>query len=91
MDTSLITFKAISNFANELGEVFSDKHRPLKLYVHLINKTTLADDEPIQKHIHAFKTFCVTNRNEIYTKSKKLSKDKIIYSKRVFINMKEIF
>jgi hypothetical protein len=90
-DTSLITFKAISNFANELGEVFSDKHRPLKLYVHLINKTTLVDDEPIQKHINAFKSFCITNRDSIYTKSKKLTKDKIFYSKRVFINMKDIF
>jgi hypothetical protein len=91
VDTSLITFKTISNFTNELGEVFSEKHRPLKLYVHLINKTTLAHDKPIQKHIEAFRLFCVSNREAIYNKSTKLSREKIAYSKRVFINMKEIF
>lgn len=90
-DTSLITFKTISNFTNDLGDVFSEKHRPLKLYVHLINKTTLAHEKPIQKHIEAFRDFCVANRTSILSKSARLSKEKIIYSKRVFINMKEIF
>ena len=92
-DTSLITFKTISNFTNDLGDVFSEKHRPLKLYVHLINKTTLAHDLAIQKHIDAFRLFCVANRESISksSPSPKLSKEKIIYSKRVFINMKDIF
>ena len=90
-DTSLITFKTISNFTNDLGDVFSEKHRPLKLYAHLINKTTLAHEKPIQKHIEAFRDFCVANRTSILSKSARLSKEKIIYSKRVFINMKEIF
>ena len=91
IDTSLITFKTISNFTNDLGDVFSEKHRPLKLYAHLINKTTLAHDKPIQKHIDAFRLFCLSNRDAIYTKSTKLLREKIVYSKRVFINMKEIF
>lgn len=91
-DTSLITFKAISNFANDLGSVFSENHRPLKLYVHLINKTTIAHDKPIKKHIEAFRLFCVNNRNAIANKNTRdLNKTKISYSKRVFINMKEIF
>lgn len=91
-DNSLITFKAISNFANDLGDVFGDTHRPLKLYTHLINKTTISHDKPIQKHIDAFRSFCITNRDAIANKNvKNLSKDKISYSKRVFINMNEIF
>lgn len=90
-DTSLITFKTISNFTNDLGDVFSEKHRPLKLYAHLINKTTLAHDLAIQKHIDAFRLFCVSNREAISKTSSKLSKEKIVYSKRVFINMKDIF
>lgn len=90
-DTSLITFKTISNFTNDLGNVFSEKHRPLKLYVHLINKTTLSHENPIQKHIDAFRQFCIENRESIASKSSNFSKEKIVYSKRVFINMKEIF
>ena len=90
-DTSLITFKTISNFTNDLGDVFSEKHRPLKLYVHLINKTTLSHEQPIQKHIEAFRDFCIANRDAISTRNIKLEKEKIIYSKRVFINVKEIF
>lgn len=91
-DTSLITFKAISNFINDLGEVFSDKHRPLKLYAHLLNKTTIAHDKPIQKHIEAFRLFCTANRDAIANRDiKAFNKQKISYSKRVFINMNEIF
>jgi hypothetical protein len=91
-DTSLITFKTISNFTNDLGDVFSEKHRPLKLYVHLINKTTLCHETPIQKHIDAFRQFCIANRESISNRNiEELVKEKIVYSKRVFINLKEIF
>lgn len=75
-DTSLITFKTISNFTNDLGDVFSEKHRPLKLYVHLINKTTLSHEQPIQKHIEAFRDFCIANRDAISSKNIKLEKDR---------------
>lgn len=89
---SLITFKAIANFTTDLGDVFSEKHRPLKLYTHLINKTTIAHDKAIQKHIEAFRSFCVANRDAISSKkSDSFVKKKISYSKRVFINMIEIF
>ena len=90
-DTSLITFKTISNFANDLADVFSEKHRPLKLYAHLINKTTLSHEKPIQKHIDAFKQFCIANRESISNRTINLENEKIVYSKRVYINMKEIF
>lgn len=91
-DLSLITFKAISNFTNDLANVFESKHRPLKLYVHLINKTTLADDKPIQKHIEGFRHFCIKNRDMIVNKSdSNLEENRIVYSDKVFIDMNAIF
>lgn len=89
-DTSLITFKAIADFTTCLGEVFTQ--RSLKLYVHLITKTTLAHHEPIQKHINAFRKFCRANRDAIAEKNAaKLVEKSITYSQRVFINMELIF
>ena len=91
-DTSLICFKAISNFTSELGELFSKKQRSLKLYCRLINKTTIVHDKSIKKHIDAFRRFCVTNRDAIVKKSvDDLTMSKISYSQRVFIDMIEIF
>lgn len=90
-DNSLIAFKAVSNFTNDLFDVFGDIHRPLKLYSHLINKTTIAHDKAIQKHIESFKSFCIANRDAISNKNIKfLSQSKISYSERVYIDMKDI-
>lgn len=91
-DTSLITFKAISNFTNCLEEVFGEEHRFLKLYAHLINKTQIAHEKPILKHIEAFRLFCVSNRDAIEQKNyKKIEMNNITYSDRVYIDMKIIF
>lgn len=86
-DTSLITFKAISTFMNELGEMFGKGQHSLKLYCRLINKTTIAHETPIQKHIEAFRTFCVSNRKQILSKDSNFSPSKISYSERVFVDM----
>ena len=91
-DTSLITFKAIVTFVNELEETFGDEHRSLKLYAKLLNRTTLAHNKPIKKHIDSFSNFCIKNRESILNKnSKEFIEYKILYSQRVFIDMKEIF
>ena len=91
-DNSLICFKAISNFTTELGNLFSTKQRSLKLYCRLINKTTLSHDKPIQKHIKAFKHFCVSNRSAIKQKNvNSLVSSKITYSQRVYIDINHIF
>ena len=91
-DTSLITFKAISNFTNCLEEVFGEEHRFLKLYAHLINKTQIAHEKPILKHIEAFRLFCVSNRDAIEQKNyKNFEMNNITYSDRVYIDMKIIF
>ncbi len=91
-DTLLISFKAISNFTTCLGEVFSQDQKSLKLYVHLIKKTTLAHEKPIRKHIESFRKFCTSNREAILEKNhKKLADQNIVYSKRVYIDMNKIF
>ena len=90
--TNLTIFKVISNFTTELDSVFGSGYKPLKLYAHLINKTTIVNDRPIQKHVDAFRSFCVENHNAIVTKNSKLIEKPIIsYSKRVFIDMSKIF
>ena len=91
-DTSLITFKAITNFITELHDFFGESHRVIKLYCHLINKTTLAHTTAINKHIKAFKDFCTENREAIYNKDDTLftENNSIIYSQRVYINISEL-
>jgi hypothetical protein len=91
-DNSLICFKAISNFTNELAELYSKQQRSLKLYNRLINKTTLTHDVSIRKHIDAFRIFCVANRDAITSKQiDKVLECKISYSERVFIDIVNIF
>jgi len=90
-DTSLIIFKAISNFTNSLGELFGERQRSLKLYCRLINKTTLSHDKAILKHVGAFREFCIQNRDAIIEKdARKIVMDKISYSNRVFIDIATI-
>ena len=91
IDTSLVTFKALSNFCISLEEVFGKKQRSLKLYVRLITKTTLSHEKAIKKHIKAFRDFCISNRDALEVKdASKLTMDKISYSERVFIDIKSI-
>lgn len=91
-DTNLITFKAIINFVNDLNSLFGEFQHSLKLYHHLITKTTFAHDKPILKHIEAFTAYCVANQEAIMNKDKnRLNQDNIQYSERVYINIHRLF
>ena len=91
-DNNLVVFKAIANFTQALSEEFGKKQHSLALYCRLINKTTLAHDAPIKKHISSFTSFCISNRDAITSKDHTKLVDSIIkYSDKVFINMKHIF
>jgi hypothetical protein len=91
-DTNLITFKAIINFVNDLNSLFGEFQHSLKLYHHLITKTTFAHDKPILKHIEAFTAYCVANHEAIMNKDKnRLNQDNIQYSERVYINIHKLF
>lgn len=91
MTSADVRFKAISNFATALAELFEDVYRPLKLYCFLINKTKPDHKIAIQKHIDAFQEFCTVNKESILSKNVDgIVTDKIVYSERVFIDIKEI-
>lgn len=86
-DCNLITFKTISTFISELAEIFASDHHPLKLYSHLINKTTISHESAIKKHIGAFREFCLKNREALTSKNyKKLEKTNVEYSSKVYID-----
>ena len=92
----LIAFKAISDFTKELCENFTsndkDKNHSLKLYEHLLNKTTLSHDKAIKKHIEAFRLFCIENRDAIKSRNPSLmTNNKVSYSSRVYIDFSSIF
>lgn len=90
-DTNLIAFKAISNFVIELGTEFAKKQRSLALYKRLVEKTTLVHEQPILKHISAFRKFCIDNREALEHRDEtKLVNKKIVYSERVFIGIDTI-
>jgi hypothetical protein len=87
----LITFKSLVSFIEELNKNFTSNHS-LNLYARLISKTTLKHTKIIKKHIELFKSFCISNRDAIYSKDYKLIKQrKISYSDNVFINFDFIF
>ena len=90
-DTSLVTFKAISTFVTELAETFGDDQHSLKLYGRLVEKTTLAHDEPIRKHIAAFASFCRENREALtHRDAKQIETAVVKYSDKVCIDIKSI-
>jgi hypothetical protein len=89
-DSVLLAFKAISNFADELVTEFS-KYNSVKLYAHLLKKTTLAHEKPIEKHYQSFRKFCLKNRKALEGRDHDLLNPRdIVYSKKVFIPVYQI-
>ena len=91
-NNTVIAFKTISLFVNDLSEVFADSNHSLKLYGHLLSKTTLSHEKAVNKHIEIFTNFCVNNRDAILNRNiKNLTIFKIEYSPKVFIDFANIF
>lgn len=91
-EVSLLPFKAIHTFILSLQEEFGESNKPLRLYARLIEQTKFSHELPIRKHVHAFSTFCLTNREAIYEKAHDRFVDPVVrYSERVFIDLKELF
>ena len=85
MAENLIIFKAISNCIKDLGESFGEKQRSLLLYKHLVEKTTIIHEEPIKKHILAWKKFCLDNSQAIIDSNESELKGTVKYSEKVFL------
>lgn len=90
MNKTCITFNAIVSFISELTSAFATNH-PLKLYNHLLSKTTTAHTRSVEKHIALFFDFCVANRGCIATKNQTLVQPAIVYSVKVYIDFPTIF
>ena len=89
-DYNVLTFKAINTFINDLNEFFGSSNHSLQLYQRLIDKTTLSHEVAIQKHINAFKTFSISNREALMNKNIGKLESKIEYSNKVYIDIKSI-
>jgi hypothetical protein len=90
-ESHIVAFQAISSFINDLSGVFGEDQRSIKLYAHLISKTTNAHEIAISKHIQLFRDFCVQNRESIESKDINLKSTRIEYSEKVVIDMADIF
>lgn len=91
-DSALLIFKAITSFIRDLNEIYGDRHKPLMLYAHLIEKTGIIHEEPIRKHLSVFQKFLTENEDGIVAKdSTKILHPLIHYSDKVFIDMKIVF
>lgn len=91
-DTSLLIFKAIASFVQDMNETYGAKYKPLLLYATLLEKTGVIHEEPIKKHIQLFQGFVIENEEAIIKKDENVFQNyKIQYSENVFLDMKEIF
>lgn len=89
-DLEQSTFKTIATFVKDLSEIFASSYHELALYDRLLQKTTLSHEIGVRKNINAFKTFCVNNRKCIISRNHKEVEGNIVYSDKVFINIKDI-
>lgn len=88
----VLAFKAIHTFILSLNEEFGVKNKPLRLYARLVEQTKFTHELPIKKHVKAFADFCISNREAIFVKNfEKFTNDKVSYSERVFLKMKDLF
>jgi hypothetical protein len=91
-DSEASVFNSILNFVKELDGLFTDNQRSLKLYNHLLSKTTFGNTDPIKKHIEVFREFCVKNREGIRERDYTKFEENILkYSENAFIDLNHIF
>jgi hypothetical protein len=89
MDT-LKTFHTICTFVKELKEIFGKEHHNISLYHHLLEKTPITNTNAINKHISIFSEFLRKNNDCLLNKNTEKMWDKIIFSKKIYINIKQI-
>jgi hypothetical protein len=87
----LTAFNTIKTFVNELYENFGETNHELCLYHRLLEKTTETHDKAISKHLEAFRSFCIDNRDALINKDVTKIHNKVEYSSKVFIDFNEIF
>lgn len=87
----LALFQTLLDFVNELNDFFGKKQKPLALYQRLMVRTQIGDTHIIDRHVVAFRKFCIENRGAIVERDvSKISSTSISFSDRIFINLKPI-
>lgn len=87
-NTSVLIFKAITEFVSELNNEFGSKHKNIALYNRLLEKTGIVNVGPVNKHIDCFRVFFSKNQKAMEEKNTEfLTDSKISYSDRVFIDL----
>lgn len=90
--SDLMAFNSISTFVLALGKEFGARQKSLALYARLVEKTTFTHTVAILKHVSIFKNFIAENHQAIEENSEaKLNGAKLIYSDRVYIDLKNVF
>jgi hypothetical protein len=83
-------FNTLKRFVHEMASFF-EEDLSLKLYNHLLKKTTLKNRGPVARHVKLFEEFCVANRKQIVESNTALTLSRIEYSSRVYIDFSKIF
>jgi len=92
MEQILTVFRAITACVSDLRAEYGKKQKSLQLYDRLISRTQISNDEAIQKHILAFRNFCIDNREAIINQDdKRLVTRKVIFTEKIYIDFGIIF
>lgn len=91
-ESRILVFKCICNFISDLNESFGARQKSLLLYSHLLDKTGIIHEAPINKHISLFFQFIKENEEAITGQDPAAFKGyRIFYSEKVGIDLEEIF
>lgn len=80
----------IKSFVEEMDSQFGDSNKKLKIYKHLLDKTSDSKDAD-KKQLNVFKEFCEKNKEAISERDVTKLVSNITYSDNVYINMRDIF
>jgi hypothetical protein len=90
-NSSVLIFKAITTFINDLHTEFGAKYKSISLYHRLLEKTGIMHTGPVLKHIDCFRSFFAKNKEAMEAQDmKKFVDSKITYSERVYVDMENV-
>lgn len=85
-------FPAIKSFVAEINTIYGNEYKRLALYGRLLEKTELVNEQPVKKHVSAFRKFILGNKNGILNKDVHLFQyNKVVYNDRVYFNVVHVF
>lgn len=94
--TDLSAFQTISEFVSSIHGYYADNPtysfvHSLKLYYRLVSKTTFVEDINILRHVQVFRQFCISNRDQIRSKSALFSPSRVEFTEKIYVDMNSVF